>query len=714
MRWLRSYRTRLQLAFLALGLAAMGLMGWQASTHAANALRDATFDHLNAVRETRALQIERFFTEAGEHVAALATDDVTHTALTAFFTGFHALPEAEPEGARARALRAHYGARFQPQVALEGERAQPERWVPNDGRVVTLQSLYVVENPYPARNKDLMLTVPEQSAYAEAHARFHPTFHRYANAFGFYDIFLIDGATGRVLYTVFKEPDLGVLLTDEPYRQTGLARAFAQAMRAPAPDTTVFEDYQSYGPSGFAPAAFIATPIWHAGVKVGVLAVQVAIDEVNRVMTAQGRWREEGLGQTGHAYIMSRDGSLRSDVRFELEDPERFFAELIQAGFSQNALATIRGYGTGVMHLTLPPDHMATGPRNDPLRVETVDYRDVPVLRTSSTLTIPGFDWRIVAEMDAREALGPAVALRNRMTVIGAGLTLVLFLVARLLAISATRPLHALTEGAKRLGGREFGTRMQVDGDDELGELAASFNRMAESLDKTTVSREELEALAGKLIDAQEDERRRIARDLHDDFSQRLAALAIEAGNAARAAPGEDTREDGSRTPGMRDRVEELRRGIATLGDDIHNIARRLHPATLEDLGLIAAVEQECRAFFERGGPPVDFEVSGTLDGLAPEVSLSLYRIVQEALRNVEKHAEAQAVTIRLSRSVENVLLSVADNGKGFSPTATGGKRGLGLSSMHERVRLLGGHLHIDAGPGRGTHITVRVPWRTA
>jgi signal transduction histidine kinase len=707
MRLLRSYRTRLQIAFLLLGLAAMGLTGWQASSRAADALRSATFDHLNAVRETRALQIERFFHEAGQHLAALASDAITHTALAAFRSGYAALPEAADADPRRAALAAYYEALLRPRVALEGNRAEPALWSPRDGRTVTVQSRYIVENPHPPRAKDLLLTVPAADAYDDAHASYHPTFHRYAGAFGFYDLFLVDATTGRVLYTVFKEIDLGATLIDEPYRHTGLARAYARAMRASVADPPVFEDYTSYAPSGFAPAAFLAVPVWHGGVKVGVIVVQVAIDEVNRVMTAQGRWREEGLGETGHAYVVGRDGSLRSDVRFELEHADEAFAALAREGVAAVDLAKIRGYGTAILHLALPADHLVTGLRDDPLHLETVDFRDVPVLRTTSPLNIPGFDWRIVAEIDAREALAPAVALRNRMLAIGLGLTVVLFLAARVLATSATRPLLSLAEGAARLGGREFGTRVVVEREDELGQLAAAFNRMAESLEKSTVSREELEVLAGKLITAQEEERKRIARDLHDDFSQRLAALAIEAGSIARVVDEPDRSAD---LGALSARVEHLRRGVARLGDDIHDVSRRLHPATLADLGLVAAVESECRGFFERGGAPVEMDVDGDVDGLPPPIALALYRVVQEALRNVEKHADAAEVRVRLARAAGTIELVVADDGRGFAPATPGRARGLGLASMGERVRLLGGQLQIDAAPGRGTRITVRVP----
>lgn len=353
-----------------------------------------------------------------------------------------------------------------------------------------------------------------------------------------------------------------------------------------------------------------------------------------------------------------------------------------------------------------------TGLDDDPLRVQAVDFRGVRVLRTSSELAVPGFRWRVVAEIvvaeiDADEAFAPIAALRARVAVIGGMLTLLLLVVARLMSVSATRPLVALVEGAERLGGRDFGTRVLVRGDDELGKLALAFNRMAEALEKTTVSRADLEDLAGRLIAAQEEERKRIARDLHDDFSQRLAALAIEAGALARRL--KERGEEADRAV----KLERLRRGIALLGDDIHGVARRLHAATIEDLGLVAAVQAECRAFFKRGGPPVELEIAGEFEALAADVSLALFRIVQEALRNMEKHAAAQQVVVRCTRTPAGASLLVRDDGVGFEPRSMG-RAGLGLSSMTERVRLLGGQIQVESAPGQGTSISVTLPRRSA
>jgi signal transduction histidine kinase len=262
-----------------------------------------------------------------------------------------------------------------------------------------------------------------------------------------------------------------------------------------------------------------------------------------------------------------------------------------------------------------------------------------------------------------------------------------------------TRPVLALAEGAQRLGHRDFDTRLPVNSTDEIGQLAESFNRMAEDLARTTVSKEELERLAGRLITAQEDERRRLARELHDDLTQRLAAIAIEAGRLERLAQGEPAAG-----------LARIKQQMARISDDIHDLSRSLHPASLEELGLTAAIETECRAFFERGGPPVDFEARDRFDDIPQQTRLALYRIVQEALRNILKHAAAESVEIILERHPAEVHLTIRDQGRGFDRRSPDWRAGVGLASMEERTRLLSGRFLVTSVPGQGTKIDVWLP----
>jgi PAS domain S-box-containing protein len=213
----------------------------------------------------------------------------------------------------------------------------------------------------------------------------------------------------------------------------------------------------------------------------------------------------------------------------------------------------------------------------------------------------------------------------------------------------------------------------------------------------------ELESLAGKLIEAQEAERKRIARELHDDFNQRLAALSLELESMERAPialPEPIARQ-----------LAAIRVQAGMLSDDLHDLAYRLHPSLLEHVGLEVAARDHVSEFAKRTGLSVRFIGREVPKTLSPEVATNLFRVLQESLQNVSKHAQATDVTVRLSGSSKGVGLSVRDNGKGFDfEDKNAGARGLGLVSMQERTRGLGGLLRIHSLPRSGTKICAWIP----
>ncbi len=709
-----SYRAKLQASFFVLGLLAIAVTAWQATSGATQALRRATTDHLTAVRETKRRLVEDYVRDLTGHVLALSADESGVSALEAFRSAWNTLTPVGPEDPQYEELRRHYLATFVPRVAGQlSEQDVARDWFPADAKTRALQHQFIVANPHPVGSKDLLLEPKVPSAYGDAHARFHPTLHRYQTVFGFYDVFLIDARDGRILYSVFKEIDLGQRVTEPPFSQTALARAYTRALQVSDTDMAVIEDYAPYPASYFAPAAFVAAPIRRAGNTIGVLAIQVSINRVNRMMTSDRDWADEGLGQTGHTYIVAADGTLRSDVRAEIEDSERFLSAVASSGVPADVIGRIRRHGTAILNLAIPAAVTARLTGETQGTELGTDFVGAEVLRSHARLDLPGLHWFIVAEMQSAEAFAPASALLRRLLLVGGGVTLAFLVAAWLLAESVTRPVLALVEGTRALSQRDFQVRLPAESADEIGQLALSFNAMAERLERTTVSRDdldranqqltvqqhELRELAARLIRAQEDERSRIARELHDDLSQRLAAASIAIGNLAEQATG---RTD----PAALTRVHA---DLAQIARDVHGLSRRLHPSVLDDLGLLAAIESECRGFFERGGPPVRLTHGGSLDGIDRETQIALYRVVQEALRNAYTHADASDVEIHLDGTGTEVMLTIADNGRGYDTTAPSWRPGLGLASMAERARLLGGSSRITSRPGEGTTISVRL-----
>jgi signal transduction histidine kinase len=211
---------------------------------------------------------------------------------------------------------------------------------------------------------------------------------------------------------------------------------------------------------------------------------------------------------------------------------------------------------------------------------------------------------------------------------------------------------------------------------------------------------EELRSLSAAMITAQEGERTRIARELHDDINQRLALLAIQSRQL-------QLREDAA---SIVPELDELSAAVAGISTDVHSLAHGLHPAKLDLLGLLPAVKRHCREVERRSGIAVEVTAEGLPDGLSRDTSLCLYRIAQESLANVVKHSGAKRASVDLRSVGETLVMTIADDGRGFDPGAASPDHGLGIVGMRERLRMVDGTISIKSRTDAGTEVKATVP----
>ena len=213
---------------------------------------------------------------------------------------------------------------------------------------------------------------------------------------------------------------------------------------------------------------------------------------------------------------------------------------------------------------------------------------------------------------------------------------------------------------------------------------------------------QELQALSEKLINTQEQERTRVARELHDDVAQQLAALSISVSNLKRTIPAGESE--------LRTQTDRLHQRLASAAESVRRLSHELHPAILEHSGIAAAIESYCAQFSALNGLQVSLDAAGRFEDISPAVALCLYRVAQEALQNVAKHSGAREARVELTRSSGQLHLRVTDLGRGFEAARSAPRAGLGLVSMKERARLVHGTLHIEIAPGKGTKLRVSIP----
>ena len=225
-----------------------------------------------------------------------------------------------------------------------------------------------------------------------------------------------------------------------------------------------------------------------------------------------------------------------------------------------------------------------------------------------------------------------------------------------------------------------------------------------EDINERKRAEDALSRTARQLLEAQEQERSRIARDLHDDFNQRLAMLAISIDRVRTDLPNPPH--------GVLNRLDELHKHALELSEDIQALAQELHSPKLEYLGIARAMSSFCRAFSERQGVKIDFSKEGSAT-VPREISLCLFRVLQEGLHNALKHSGVRHFQVELRLAPDDVQLIIRDSGVGFDLDAVVQRRGLGLTSMKERLKLIDGMVAIDSQPNGGTTVEARVPLRS-
>lgn len=301
-----------------------------------------------------------------------------------------------------------------------------------------------------------------------------------------------------------------------------------------------------------------------------------------------------------------------------------------------------------------------------------------------------------------------AVATR-RLLLITALVSLAGIFAAYLLTAVITRPIRGLVEATKAVAKGDLKYRAAIWANDEIGHLGAAFNTMIEKLELASNELREKEKMRTQLIErvisAQEEERKRIARELHDETSQYLTSIML----------GLKVVQNAANVKEAKDRITELRSLIKKTLEGVHNLALELRLSVLDDLGLVAAVRKNMRDYSMKSNIHMELHTIG-MEGkrMHPDIETALYRIVQEALSNVTKHADAKRVDVFIEHRGASVVAKIEDDGRGFNVDKVmsyrkEGRR-LGIFGMHERASLVGGVVILKSRPAKGTTVSVEIP----
>jgi len=496
--------TKLFLTILAMAVPALVLVAVLAYFGGKTAVTRTTLDHLTSVRASKANQIENHFDQIRKQARTLAKDRMITDAMMDFDDAHQALQDVELTGEQRDAVVAYYGESFLPRFEANTDaRIDPATFLPADVSDLYLQYNYIVTNPNPAGEKDLLDDAGDGSVYSEVHALIHPVLRDFVHEFGFYDLFLITGS-GHIVYTVSKEVDLGTNLLDGPYQDSNLAAVFQKAQHDFLGDRVGLVDFAPYAPSLGEPASFMAAPIVDGAWLLGVLVFQMPVGEIDRVMTSDQDWSIDGLGRTGESYLVGPDFRMRSNSRSFLEDQQGYISAAESAGASPVELRHLRDFQTTILIQEVRTEASEAALAGETATRVTTDYLGVAVLSSYAPLDLEGVEWAVISEIDASEAFSPIRRFTRNLILGMAAMLMAMLLASFVFARRFVAPIVSLDGAARQFAGGDQDVEVPVSSGDEVGRLAGSFNEMVSAIRQKTAelqkTNEELQGVSSVIM----------------------------------------------------------------------------------------------------------------------------------------------------------------------------------------------------------------------
>ncbi len=417
-------------------------------------------------------------------------------------------------------------------------------------------------------------------------------------------------------------------------------------------------------------ALMMGTQVFDDNHFMGYILLEINYEPINQIMSENNQYN--GLGNSGEVYLVGSDFLMRSSSRFK--DNSVFNTKVETLGVTE-AFRGIQGQKT------------------------IKDYRGINVLSSYKKLKEPGLNWVILAEIDYEEAMITVKSVENNIMYLS--IVISLFLLGTIAAVSAniTSPIRKLQHAVEDISKGEYGKPIHFKAKNEIGDLIKGFNDMTLAL-KDQSERLEYQQLirTTAVINGQEQERQRLSREIHDGLAQYILAIKLKLENAFD--------KKGKEKEALLQETKEL---FSQTIKEIRNISNNLMPSVLSEFGLVTAIENLAKTI--NTDTALHFEFSNLIENeiLNEKLNIYIYRIIQEALNNTIKHANATNFEVKLSEKQNQIKLTIIDDGVGFDKNNKSCS-GNGILNMKERVNLLSGQFAIEADKGNGVKIKISIP----
>lgn len=624
-------------AIVAVGvIAAATSLTLVAERQSGKALSDQIRARLVGLRDAKKEQLEQFSSRIESQILTQASNLSIVEAMGAFDAGYRfvsrdrLLPSKEEQQAT---VKQYYDGDFQNrfgEINHDGPADTEALINAISDQAMALQYRFIATNEKPLGQKDELETPTGQGLYYTTHTRFHSRFRKYAQEFGYYDLFLIEPSKGNIVYSVYKELDFGTSLVEGPYKDSGLAEVFRQAAEM-EPGQFAVSDFSQYLPSYMSPAAFIAAPIFEEGERIGVLAFQLPPDQISGILTYNQQWRSKGLGATGETFLVADDGKFRSESRMMMESTEEALTALEAMGVDEHIREEMehRGTSIGFMPANLPYITQALAGESGYGIFK--NYLGESVAAAFAPINFLGLNWVIVSELDENEAFAANSQLTS--TLIQASVFIMVILVAISMAIAwlqggrLSSPVIAINHVVRDIANSlDLNLRVnRIKSKDELEQAAKSINNLLDTFEKSIGNVKSSETALKSSVDALRQSFSSVVNQTNDqtDMTMHLST-AIEEMNSTSESLAQSAEQSRSRSS---EAAEATSEGIKTINSTLDE-TRNLDAVISETSELVKSMADQSENVVT---------VLETIQGIAEQTNLLALNAAIEAARAGEQ-----------------------------------------------------------------------------